>query len=110
MSDVLTCKGYSARVQFDADDDIFFGRIAGIDDGVGFHSDTVKGLRAAFEEAVDDYVEACAKIGKKPEKPYSGNVPLRLSPQLHARIALRAKLEGKSINQFGAEVFERALA
>lgn len=110
MTDILTYNGYSARIEFDAKDDVFFGRLAGIADGVGFHADTVAGLRAAFHEAVDDYLETCAKIGKKPERPYSGNVMLRVRPELHARIAAAAQLSGKSLNQFGEDMFERALA
>ena len=61
MSDILSYKGYQARVEFDADDRIFFGRVAGIKDGVGFHADTVNDLIAAFHEAVDDYLEIYAK-------------------------------------------------
>lgn len=69
MSSTMTCKGYSARIDYDDDDRIFTGRIAGIRDGVGFHADTVDGLRHAFHEAVEDYLETCAKIGKEPQKP-----------------------------------------
>ena len=61
MSDILSYKGYPARGEFDADDRIFFGRVAGIKDGVGFHADTVNDLIAAFHEAVDDYLEIYAK-------------------------------------------------
>lgn len=57
----MSYKGYFARVEYDAQDEIFFGRLAGITDGVGFHADTVSDLKAAFHEAVDDYVETCAK-------------------------------------------------
>lgn len=107
---VLTHNGYSARIEFDADDQIFTGRIAGINDVIGFHADTVTDLVAAFKGAVEEYLEACAKIGKKPQKPYSGTVMLRVKPELHARIAVQAELAGKSINQLGEEIFERALA
>ncbi len=65
----MTYKGYAARIYCDDDDRIFTGRIAGIRDGVGFHADTVDGLRQAFHEAVEDYLETCAKIGKEPQKP-----------------------------------------
>jgi len=99
----MTFKGYSARVEYDDEDGIFFGQVAGLRDGVGFHADTVDGLRAAFHEAVDDYIETCAKVGKPPEKAYSGNVPLRVSAELHAQIALKAELMGKSLNQVGEE-------
>jgi predicted HicB family RNase H-like nuclease len=108
MTNILRHKGYSARVEFDADDRIFFGRIAGIADGVGFHADTVAGLVAAFEDAVDDYLEACARIGKKPDKPYSGKLMLRVDPSVHAKAALAAQLAGKSLNQFGEEALRAA--
>lgn len=108
MSNVMTYKGYSARVEYDDEDGIFFGRLAGIRDGVGFHADTVAELRAAFREAVDDYVETCAKIGKEPQRPYSGQVGLRVDPEVHRRAALAAELAGKSLNQWAEEVLARA--
>lgn len=108
MTNVLRHRGYSARIEFDAEDRIFFGRIAGIADGVGFHADTVVDLVAAFEEAVEDYLETCAKIGKQPERPYSGKLMLRVDPNVHAKAALAAKLAGKSLNQFGEEALRAA--
>ena len=65
--DTMTYKGYTARVDFDTAEGIFSGRLLGISDVVGFHADNVPGLRAAFEDAVDDYAETCARIGKQPE-------------------------------------------
>jgi predicted HicB family RNase H-like nuclease len=59
----------------------FVGHIAGIKDVVGFHGESVTELRAAFEEAVTDYLETCAKLGRAPQKPYSGNLSLRLAPR-----------------------------
>ena len=103
---ILTYRSYSARIEFDADDRIFFGRIAGLRDVVGFHADTVDDLIGAFHEAVDDYLITCAKLGKPPEKPYSGKVMLRLDPQVHAATARAAELAGMSLNQWS----ERALA
>ena len=54
----MTYKGFNARVEFDADDQIFVGRIIGVTDIVSFHSHTVAGLEAAFRETVNDYVRA----------------------------------------------------
>lgn len=105
---VMTYKGYSARVEYDADDEIFFGRIAGIRDGIGFHADNVTDLKAAFHEAVEDYLETCAKVGKDPHKPYSGNLMLRVAPGVHSKVALAAELAGKSINQWGEDVLASA--
>lgn len=109
MSNVMTYKGYSARIEYDDEDGILFGQIAGIRDGVGFHADTVEGLRAAFHEAVDDYLETCAKVGKEPQKPYSGKVMFRVSPELHRKAALAAELAGKSLNQWAEEALARAV-
>ena len=64
MTNTMSYKDYAARIEYDDDDGIFTGRIAGIRDGVGFHADTVEGLRTAFHEAVEDYIETCAKVGK----------------------------------------------
>ena len=83
-------------------------RGAGIRDGVGFHADTVEGLREAFHEAVEDYIETCAKIGKEPQKAYSGQVMFRVSPDVHRKAALAAELSGKSLNQWAEEVLNRA--
>lgn len=110
MSNVMTYKGYSARIEYDDDDGIFCGRLAGLRDGVGFHADTVVDLRSAFHEAVDDYLETCAKVGKSPEKAFSGNVPLRVSPELHAKVAMKAELAGKSLNQAGEEALRQYAA
>ncbi|KAA5604453.1 type II toxin-antitoxin system HicB family antitoxin [Roseospira marina] len=104
----MTYKGYSARIEFDADDEIFVGHIAGIQDRVGFHADTVADLKTAFHEAVDDYLDACIKVGKAPQKPYSGKVMFRVDPEVHRRAAMAAELAGKSLNQWAEEVLDRA--
>jgi len=104
----LAYKDYAAVIEFDAADKIFFGRIAGIRDGVTFHADTVDGLIAAFHEAVDDYVETCVRIGKEPQKPYSGKVMFRVKPETHRKAAIAAELSGKSLNQWAEDVLEAA--
>ena len=96
-------KGYAARIEYSDEDKCFVGHIAGIRDIVGFHGKSVKILCAAFEEAVEDYLETCEKTGLTPQRPYSGKVMLRLSPELHAEIAMKAELSGKSINQWATE-------
>ena len=108
MSNVMSFKGYMARIAFDDDNGIFTGRLAGIRDGVGFHADTVEGLRAAFHEAVEDYLETCAKIGKEPQRSYSGQMMFRVNPDVHRKAALAAELAGKSLNQWAEEVLRKA--
>lgn len=109
MSNILEHRGYRARVEFDAEDGLFFGRVAGIRDGVGFHAESVPELIAAFREAVDDYLDTCERLGKAPERPFSGKIMLRVDPSLHARSAEAAALAGKSLNQWTEEVLRQAV-
>ena len=101
-------KGYAARIEYSDEDACFVGHIAGIREVVGFHGNTVAKLRAAFREAVDDYLATCVKLGRAPQKPYSGKLMLRVSPEVHARAAMLAEARGKSLNQWAAEVLEKA--
>lgn len=105
---VLSYRGHVARIDFDPKDGLFIGRLAGINDVVGFHADTVESLKSAFQEAVDDYIAACAKSGKAAEKPFSGKVMFRVPPEVHAQAALAAQLSGKSLNQWAEEALGEA--
>jgi predicted HicB family RNase H-like nuclease len=100
----MSHRGYTARVEFDDADSLFFGRVAGIRDGVGFHGESVAALRDAFTAAVDDYIAVCAKIGKSPQKPYSGQIMVRVDPEVHAKAALAAELAGKSLAKWTEQV------
>lgn len=104
----MTYKGYAARVEYDAEDEIFVGHLAGVDAIIGFHADTVAELKAAFHEAVDDYIAMCVRLGRAPQKPYSGKVMFRVSPEVHARAAMAAKLSGKSLNAWGEDALKSA--
>lgn len=103
-------KGYTARIEYDNEDEIFFGRILGIRDIVGFHADTVADLKREFEEAVDHYIESCQQLGKEPQKPASGKIMLRVSPQVHRDALIAAQAAGKSLNQWAEEVLGAAVA
>jgi predicted HicB family RNase H-like nuclease len=103
----LTYKGYTARIDFDDRDNCLIGRLLGIQDIIGFHADNVAELRKVFEEAVDDYLEACEKIGKSPEKPVNGKLLLRVPPELNAAALVKAHAVGKSLNQWAIEALKR---
>jgi predicted HicB family RNase H-like nuclease len=109
MNNTMNYKGFTAKIEFSADDKVFVGRLVGIDDIVMFEAETVEELNRAFEEAVDFHIEVCEKHGKKARKSYSGKVLFRLPDKLHAEIAEAATRRGKSINEWGREVFETAV-
>lgn len=108
-ANILSYKGYGARIEFDADDAIFFGRVAGINDVVGFHAETVSELVAAFHEAVDDYLTSCASISKTPDRACSGKLMLRVDPKIHAASLRAAELAGISLNQWSERVLADAV-
>lgn len=107
---IMSYKGYAARIEYSDDDACFIGHIAGIRDIVGFHGESVLELRQAFEEAVDDYVATCEKLKRTPQRPYSGKVMLRIEPSIHARVAMLAESQGKSLNAWAQEVLLRAVS
>lgn len=105
----MTHKGYAAHIEYSDEDASFVGHIAGINDIVGFHGESVSKLRTAFKEAVDDYLETCKKLKRLPQKPYSGKLMLRVPPEIHAAVAIAAEVRGKSINQWATEALAHAV-
>ena len=101
-------KGYSARIDFDDEDRIFVGHLAGIRDIVGFHGSSVDELEEAFHEAVDDYLAHCVALGLPPNKPFSGRMLLRVPPEVHARVSAAAQVAGVSLNQWATQALEQA--
>ena len=104
----MTFKNYTARIEYDPEDHIFIGRLAGISDIAVFHGATVKELEEAFHETVNHYLEVSERTGKPAQKPYSGNLMFRVPPEVHASVAMAAELSGKSINQWATEVLGKA--
>ena len=104
----MSYKGQIARIEFSEADGLFLGRLLGINDVVGFHADNVPGLHAAFEEAVDDYLETCIKVGKPPQKPASGKMMLRVPPEVHRAALVAAQAAGTSLNQWAAQVLQQS--
>lgn len=101
-------KNYSARIDYDEVDEIFVGQLAGIRDIISFDGSTVTELKLAFEEAVDHYLMVCKQRKEAPQKPFSGNLMLRVSPDVHAAVVTAANLQGKSINQWAGDILNKA--
>ena len=104
----MSHKGYTARVEFDERDDIFVGRVLGLQAIIGFHGATVKQLRREFETAVEVFLRDCEEQGVRPEKPASGKLMLRVPPEVHGAALIAAQAAGKSLNQWATEVLEEA--
>ncbi len=106
----LTYKGYIGSVAFSEKDNVFFGKIEGIDGLVNFEGESVRELTEAFHEAVDDYLSYCKEEGIEPHKSYSGSLNVRLTPEMHSRVAALAKKMGISINAFIKSAVEKQVS
>lgn len=102
-------KGYTAKVQFDAEAGLLHGELEDITDVVTFQADSVAELEAEFRAAVDDYLEFCKEEGREPNRPFSGKLVLRMNPDLHRAASLTARSEKQSLNAFISSAVEAAV-
>jgi predicted HicB family RNase H-like nuclease len=102
-------KGYFAAVEFDPDDRILHGRVAGIKDVVNFFSKTVDGIEMEFHKSVDEYLAYCRRRGEKPEKPVSGRFVVRVDPDIHRALAAMSDVRNRSINSIVQELLQQSL-
>ena len=106
----LKYKGFIGSVDFSEEDNVFFGRIEGIDGLVNFEGSSVDELKSAFHEAVEDYLTFCKEEGIVPQKSYSGTLNIKISPDIHRQIAVLATKAGVSINAFIKQALDREVA
>ena len=106
MKNLMEYKGYHTKIEFDAESMSLRGKIEGINDYIDFEAEDISNIEKEFHAAVDDYLEFCKEVGKDPEKEYKGTFNVRISPELHKKLALRALKDNRSLN---AEI-EKALS
>ncbi|MBE9077756.1 type II toxin-antitoxin system HicB family antitoxin [Romeria aff. gracilis LEGE 07310] len=92
-------KGHTGQVEFDHEAGIFDGEVIDLRDVITFQSKSVDEFERAFRESVDDYLAFCEEHGEVPDKPFSGRLMLRLPPELHRKVDMSSKLEGKSLQR-----------
>ena len=107
---ILTYKGYQGSFEYDPDADLFHGDVLHINDVVTFQGRSIDELKEALAESIEVYLEYCEKKGRAPEKPFSGNFNVRLSPEVHQRIARQAARDGMSLNKWVASALTRVVS
>ncbi|MFA6915663.1 MAG: type II toxin-antitoxin system HicB family antitoxin [Parachlamydiales bacterium] len=100
---MMKYKGYIGHVEYDDEAKIFHGEVIGLRDIITFQGTSVEELELAFKDSIDDYLAWCKERGEKPEKTFSGTFNLRISPELHAKLAFQARTKGLSLNSYVIE-------
>lgn len=107
---LMTMDGYQAKIEYDADLDLFRGDILGLNGGADFYGKNPQELRTEFKKSLETFLEVCLEKGIEPRRNFSGKFNLRISPELHERLAIAAQAEGKSINSLAQEALQSRVA
>ena len=109
MKDLMQYKDYYGSVHFDDEELVFHGKIEFIRALVTYEATDARGLRKAFEESIDDYLDTCRRQKIQPEVPFKGSLNVRLGPELHRRVALAAEQHHSTINKFIVQTLDQAM-
>ena len=101
-------KGYTGKLEFDDEAEIFHGEAIGLRDVITFQGRTVNEVKGAFRKSVDDYLAFCTKCGEEPEKPFTGKFVVRIPPDLHRKVYVAAKKSGSSLNSWILQTLEHS--
>jgi predicted HicB family RNase H-like nuclease len=107
---LMTLDGYHAKIEYDAELDLFRGEILGLNGGADFYGKNPKELRTEFKKSLQVFLDICEEKGIEPRKHFSGKFNLRISPELHEQLAIAAQAEGKSINLLAQEALRTRVA
>ena len=99
MANVIQYRGYHAKIDYSAEDNMLIGSVINIRDSLHFHGNSIPEIPQYFHDSIDHYLEVCEKIGKTPDKEYKGSFNIRIPQDLHRKAALMAEEEGISLNQ-----------
>ena len=102
-------KEYEAIIEYDEEDRLFVGRVINTKDIIVFDGLSVDELEQSFHTVIDEYLADCKALKKTPDKPFSGRFNLRLSSELHRKVALEASKQGVSLNTFIEKTLQQAV-
>ena len=104
MSDIAGyVKQYSYMVEYADVDEAYIGKCLEL--GIMAHGDTQEEAIAAIKEATRVHLLMLSEDGDEIPKPFnlrefSGKLNLRMTPEKHKEITLKAKAQGVSINHY----------
>ena len=106
----MELEGYHAKIEYDAELNTFRGEILGLTGGADFYGKNPKELKAEFKKSLNVFLQVCKESGIEPRRNYSGKFNLRIPPQLHEQLAIKAQAVGKSVNSLAQEALQQLVA
>ena len=110
MKDAIKYKDFIGSVHYATEDEVFYGKIEGIDDLITFEADNVKDLKGAFEFMVDEHINDSEKAGVPLRKSYKGSLNIRIPGNLHQKATELAIVNGISLNQFIQQAIQHEIS
>ena len=107
---LMTVDGYHAKIEYDEELDLFHGEILGLNGGADFYGKNPKELRTELKKSLRVFLEVCKEKGLEPRRNFSGKFNLRISPELHEKLAIEAQAQGKSINTLAQEALQERVS
>ena len=98
MINVMKIEGYDAVIHYDPEIEMFRGEFAGLNGGADFYASDISGLQKEGKLSLEMFLQMCVEDGVEPRKQFSGKFNVRISPELHESLVLKAAASGKSIN------------
>ena len=108
MKNVIEIDGRKALVSYDPDIKMMRGEFFELNGGADFYAPDVAGLEAEGRVSLKVFLEMCAEKNIQPVRKFSGRFNLRLAPGVHKAAVIASGAEGKSLNEWVAEVIEKA--
>ena len=104
---------YLKIVEWSEDDHCYVGTAPGLIIG-GVHGKSQKKVFSKLCEAVEEAIQILQKEGRPlpaatANKKYSGKIALRIPPQLHKTLAMKAFQDGESVNKLIQHELEEAI-
>lgn len=110
MKNLIEYKGSVGSVEFSPEDELFYRKVQGIRALISYEGTNAAALAQDFHGAVEEYLALCREAGREPERAYKGSFNVRISPELHKKIALYAMEHNVTLNNVVEEAREKQLA
>lgn len=103
MLNTIKYKGYVGTVEFSEEDEILFGKVIGVHANISYDGKDVASLIKCFHNMVDEYLSMCETKGVVPETCFKGSFNVRISPELHEKVARLAMSKNITLNKIVEE-------